>query len=45
MPDSHKPAAVDPLLKKPSLDVENVKNFRSVSNLSFLGKMMQTWHD
>ena len=41
MPDVLKQAAVAPLLKKPSLDVENFKNFRPVSNLPYIGKVIE----
>ena len=34
VPDSMKSAAVTPLLKKPSLDINILKNYRPVSNLS-----------
>jgi len=35
LPVSQKKAVVTPLLKKPSLDVHDLKNYRPVSNLSF----------
>jgi hypothetical protein len=41
MPDSLKIASVTPLLKKPCLDVENFKNFRPVSNLPYIGKLIE----
>ena len=34
-------ALVSPLLKKPSLGVDNLKNFRSVSNLLFISKIVE----
>ena len=36
-----KTAIVKPLLKKPSLDHNNLKNYRPVSNLSFLSKLWE----
>ncbi len=36
-----KVALVTPLLKKPNLDVEELKNFRPLSNLSFVGKVIE----
>ncbi len=41
MPSSLKQAAVTPLLKKPSLDKENNKNYRPVSNLPYVGKCIE----
>ena len=41
VPDILKQAAVTPLLKKPTLDVENFKNFRPVSNLAYIGKVIE----
>lgn len=41
MPSPLKHAIVTPLIKKPSLDKENLKNYRPVSNLSFLGKRIE----
>lgn len=41
MPISLKQAVVTPLLKKASLDKENLKNFRPVSNLPFIGKCIE----
>ena len=40
-PDSLKLALVIPLLKKILLDIENKKNYRPVSNLPFLGKVIE----
>ena len=34
-------ATVTPLLKKPSLDSENMKNYRPVSNLAYVGKLVE----
>ena len=34
-------AIVTPLLKKPGLDINDMKNFRPVSNLSFLSKILE----
>jgi len=36
-----KNALVHPLLKKPTLDNENKKNFRPVSNLSYVSKLVE----
>ncbi|KAK6178342.1 hypothetical protein SNE40_013140 [Patella caerulea] len=41
VPDQMKLALVNPLLKKPSLDPDELKNYRSVSNLSFISKIME----
>ena len=41
MPQTLKEAIVTPLLKKASLDKENLKSYRPVSNLSFLGKLIE----
>ena len=40
-PASMKKAQVVPLLKKPSLDIEQLKNDRPVSNLTFLSKIIE----
>ena len=40
-PNSFKKALVKPLLKKPSLDPNDLKNYRPVSNLSFLSKVLE----
>ena len=40
-PDVHKVALVTPLLKKAGLDVNLLKNYRPVSNLSFVSKLME----
>jgi hypothetical protein len=40
-PDSLKRAQVSPLLKKNGLDVSNLNNYRPVSNVPFLGKVME----
>ena len=40
-PDSLKLAIILPLLKKIILDFENKKNYRPVSNLPFLGKLLE----
>ena len=42
MPNAVKEAIVKPLKKKPSLDKEDQKNFRPVSNLPFIGKLIET---
>ena len=41
VPDSFKVTHVRPLLKKPSLDRNILKNYRPVSNLNFLGKTLE----
>ena len=41
MPSSLKTAIVRPILKKPSLDSEDYSNFRPVSNLPVLGKIIE----
>ena len=41
VPDSFKNAIVTPLLKKPNLSPEDLKNFRPVSNLPFLSKVLE----
>ena len=41
VPDSMKEALVTPLLKKDDLDPEVLKNYRPVSNLSFLPKVLE----
>ena len=40
-PSVFKHAVVKPLLKKPTLDHNNLKNYRPVSNLSFLSRVIQ----
>ncbi|XP_060124758.1 uncharacterized protein LOC132591228 [Zootoca vivipara] len=40
-PDPLKEAVIKPLLKKPSLDPANMANYRPVSNLPFLGKVIE----
>jgi hypothetical protein len=40
-PDHFKNALVSPLLKKPSLDSDILKNFRPVSNLMFVSKIVE----
>ena len=41
VPSAMKNALVTPLLKKPSLDPNNLKNYRPVSNLSFISKLLE----
>ena len=41
VPNSLKVAVIKPLLKKPNLDPENIKNYRPISNLSFLSKFWE----
>ena len=40
-PSIYKSAIVTPLLKKPSLDPNDLKNYRPVSNLSFMSKILE----
>jgi len=40
-PSNFKQSVVTPLLKKPSLDKENSANYRPISNLSFLSKLVE----
>jgi len=41
VPDTFKSAIVRPLLKKHNLDPNNLKNYRPVSNLPFLSKLLE----
>ena len=41
VPDIFKHAYVKPLLKKPGLDKEVLKNYRPVSNLSYISKLLE----
>ena len=41
VPPQFKQAIVTPLLKKPGLDTNDMKNFRPVSNLSFISKILE----
>jgi hypothetical protein len=41
LPTSQRHAIVTPLLKKPSLDPDELKNYRPVSNLTFLSKVVE----
>jgi len=41
LPSSQKHAIVTPLLKKPSLDQSELKNYRPVSNLTFISKIVE----
>ena len=40
-PSSFKQAFVQPLLKKPSLSADDLNNFRPISNLNFLSKILE----
>ena len=40
-PSAFKHSIVTPLLKKPSIDKENLSNYRPISNLSFLSKLTE----
>ena len=41
IPTSFKSAVVTPILKKSSLDPDNLKNYRPVSNLAFVSKLVE----
>uniref|UniRef100_A0A8C7PYQ5 Reverse transcriptase domain-containing protein n=1 Tax=Oncorhynchus mykiss TaxID=8022 RepID=A0A8C7PYQ5_ONCMY len=41
VPNSLKVAVIKPLLKKPNLDPENIKNYRPISNLPFLSTFFE----
>ena len=41
VPSNLKKAIIRPVIKKPSLDPENISNYRPVSNLSFLSKVLE----
>ena len=41
MPLCYRKAVISPLLKKPNLDVNELKNYRPVSNLPFLSKIIE----
>ena len=41
MPSSKKHAIVTPVMKKANLDPDKVKNYRPISNLSFLSKLIE----
>ena len=41
MPTELKQAGIRPLFKKPSLDYQLFKNFRPISNLTFLSKVIE----
>jgi len=41
MPSEYKHAIVTPLIKKPSLPPDNLKNYRPVSNLPYLSKIIE----
>ena len=41
LPVSQKHAVVTPLLKKPGLDASDLANFRPVSNLTFMSKIVE----
>ena len=41
MPEILKQAILKPLLKKPSLDSNDLKNYRSISNLRFISKTIE----
>ena len=42
VPKQLKIATVTPLLKKPSLDKQDLKNYRPVSNLAYVGKLIES---
>ncbi|XP_030834583.1 uncharacterized protein LOC115921340 [Strongylocentrotus purpuratus] len=41
VPESFKTSLLLPLLKKPSLDTNRLKNYRPIANLPFLGKVLE----
>ena len=41
VPDAFKEAVVTPLIKKPSAEKENMKNYRPVSNLPYISKLLE----
>ena len=41
LPSSQRHAIVKPILKKPGLDVDDVKNYRPISNLSYMSKLVE----
>ena len=41
LPDTLKTAIIKPILKKPNLDPETLKNYRPISNLAFLSKVVE----
>ena len=41
VPCQPKTAAVTPIIKKRGLDVDNMKNYRPVSNIPFLSKVIE----
>ena len=41
LPDSHKHAIITPCLKKSGLDPTDIANFRPISNLTFLSKVVE----
>jgi hypothetical protein len=41
--NSMKNTIVTPLLKKPSFDPDQLKNYRPISNLSFVSKLLEKW--
>ena len=43
VPKSMKSAIVTPLLKKSTLDPDILKNYRPVSNLSYISKLLRGW--
>ena len=41
IPDAFKSAVVTPLIKKPNLPSDDLKNYRPVSSLSFISKLLE----
>ena len=41
VPKQFKQAIISPILKKPGADIEDMKNYRPVSNLAFQGKLLE----
>ena len=41
MPSSYKEAILTPILKKPDLNTEDLKNYRPISSLSYVSKLIE----
>ena len=41
MPSSYKEVILTPILKKPDLNTEDLKNYRPISNLSYVSKLIE----
>ena len=44
VPQSIKLAVIKPILKKPNLDPNDLSNYRPISNLPFLSKILENLH-